>query len=157
MRKLALSIAFIFSISSFALSANEGRIQKDKMAINTDCTKFSETLKNAATDPQLDIYATVAALVSACSSIADQVVEAAVSFAQADTHQQIMQSAADTGKMTPADILLAAIAGGGDPTLLSEPTAAGRLAITPSAPAATPPLIGGRNGGAPEPLAASPN
>lgn len=157
MRKLALSIAFIFSIISFTLSANEGGIQKDKIDIDTDCAKFSETLKSAATEPQLDIYATVAALVSACSSIADQVVETAVSFAQANEHQQIMQSAADTGKMAPADILLAAIAGGGDPTTLSEPTAAGNLAITPSAPAATPPLIGGRNGGAPEPEAASPN
>ena len=79
---------------------------------------------------------------------ADQVIETAVSLAQPTDHQQIMQSAADTGQISPTDALLAAIAGGGDPTLLSEPTAGGNLAIVPPSSATAPPVIGGRNGGA---------
>ena len=79
--------------------------------------------------------------------MADQIVETAISLAAITQHQPIMQAAADTGALSPADVLLAAIAGGGDPATLSEPTAGGNLAIIPPSAAAAPALIGGQNGG----------
>ncbi len=154
MKKLTLGVALSISIASFSLSAKESATQADTN-FKVDCAKFNTTLQDAVTNPQTDIYTTVTELVSSCPDISDQVVETAVSLTGAAEHQKIMQSAANVGQISPADILLAAIAGGGDPTLLSEPTAGGNLAITPASAATAPPIIGGRNGGAPEPDAAS--
>ncbi len=155
MRNLTFRTALSVGIISFTLSANGMAAQVVDTNLKVDCTEFNTTLQNAVTNLQTDIYTTVTELVSSCPDIADQVVEAAVSLTGAAEHQKIMQSAANADQISPADILLAAIAGGGDPTVLSEPTAGGNLAITPVSAATAPPIIGGRNGGAPEPDAAS--
>ena len=155
MKNLTFGAVLSVGIISLTLSANGMAAQAVDTNLKVDCTEFNTTLQNAVTNPQTDIYTTVTELVSSCPDIADQVVETAVSLTQPSEHQKIMQFAANSNQISPADILLAAIAGGGDPTVLSEPTAGGNLAITPASAATAPPIIGGRNGGAPEPDAAS--
>ena len=110
-----------------------------------------------------DLLETVTLLATSCPTITDQIVEKAVSLSElpdetleAAEHQKIMQAAIDaiesvddSSSLAPDDILLAAIAGGGNVALLSAPTAGGlNLAITPASQATAPAVIGGRNGGA---------
>jgi hypothetical protein len=155
MKKVVLGLALSFGITSM-VSAAEQTAPTDSADIN--CAEFSSILTDAQSTNLLE---TVTLLATSCQTITDQIVEKAVSLTpttddealDAAEHQKIMQAAADTiddaGSFTPADILIAALTGGGNPALLSEPTAGGStLAITPPSPATTPAVIGGRNGGA---------
>ena len=150
MKKVVLGLALSFGITSM-VSAAEQSASTDSTNIN--CAEFSSILTAAQGENLLD---TVTLLATNCSTITDQIVEQAVSLSQlpnealeAEEHQKIMQAAVDgAGSLNPADILLAALAGGGNPALLSEPTAGGNLNITPPSAATAPPIIGGRNGGA---------
>lgn len=153
MKKVVLGLALSFGITSM-VSAAEQSASTDSTNIN--CAEFSSILTAAQGENLLD---TVTLLATNCSTITDQIVEQAVSLSQlpnealeAEEHQKIMQAAIDavddSGSLNPADILLAALAGGGNPALLSEPTAGGNLNITPPSAATAPPIIGGRNGGA---------
>lgn len=124
---------------------------------NVDCNNFASLLTSEVTNQPANFTATLSQLLTACPTVADQIIETTISLTDATQHQELMQLAADTGLMQPADILLAAIAGGGDPATLSEPTAAGNLSIAPISPATVPPIIGGRNGGTGEDDTASNN
>ncbi|MFG0605984.1 hypothetical protein KSS82_16080 [Vibrio mimicus] len=53
------------------------------------------------------------------------VVQAAIESAPQDLAQAIVDAIAEAGLMDPADILIAAIAGGADPAAIAQPTAAG--------------------------------
>ena len=142
MKKVVLGFALSFGITSM-VSAVEQSAPTD--ATNINCAEFSSVLSTASATNLLN---TVTLLAINCPAIADQIVETAVSLAPSTDHQQIMQIVADSSLLAPADVLLAAIAGGGDPALLSEPTASGNLNIVPPSSATVPPVIGGRNGGA---------
>lgn len=142
MKKVVLGFALSIGITSM-VSAVEQSAPTDVTNIN--CTEFSSVL---STTPATNLLNTVTLLAINCPTIADQIVETAISLSPSTEHQQIMQIVADSSLMPPADILLAAIAGGGDPALLSEPTAGGNLSIVPPSSATVPPVIGGRNGGA---------
>ncbi len=153
MKKAVLTVlALGFASTSFAQenSAAPG-------AADVSCDDFSAVLSTEFTSGAANISSTLADLLTTCPAVADQIVETMISLAPAEQHQELMQFAADTGLMQPADILLAAIAGGGDPVTLSEPTAAGNLSIVPPSSATTPPIIGGRNGGTGEADTASNN
>ena len=143
MKKVVLGLALSFGITSM-VSAAEQAAPTDSADVN--CTEFSSILSASQATNLLD---TVTLLATNCSAITDQIVEEAVKLAPETDHQEIMQIAADSSELAPADILLAALAGGGNPVLLSEPTAGGStLAITPPSQATAPAVIGGRNGGA---------
>lgn len=142
MKKVVLGLALSFGITSMVSAAEQSAPIN---SANISCTEFSSILSAAQTANLLE---TVNLLTTSCPAITDQIVETAISLAPATEHQSIMQIAADSGLLAPADILLAAIAGGGDPALLSEPTAGGNLNIVPPSSATAPPVIGGRNGGA---------
>lgn len=143
MKKAVLGIALSLSITGM-VSAVE---QTNAPVTNINCTDFSSILAEAPLEQASAFNTNVAQLIVNCPAIADQIIEKAVSLVQADNHQILMQAAADTGIIAPADILLAAIAGGGDVATLSEPTAGGNLSIVPVSAATAPPVIGGRNGG----------
>lgn len=134
-------LSLAFSFSSTMLAAEQ------TTAVDVNCSDFSTLLASAQAGSLLE---SVTLLTTNCPNFGDQIVETAISLAPAAQHQEIMQVVADTGTMLPTDVLLAAIAGGGDPATLSEPTAGGNLAIIPPSAAATPSLIGGRNGGSVE-------
>lgn len=151
MKKVVLGLALSFGITSM-VSAAEQVAPTD--GTNADCVEFASVLTAAQTT---NLIETVTSLSASCPAIIDQIVETAVSLAPATDHQQIMQVAADSGLLAPADVLLAAIAGGGDPATLSEPTAGGNLNIVPPSAATAPNVIGGRNGGAGTAQAASNN
>jgi hypothetical protein len=140
MKRVVLGFALSFAItcSASAEDAVSTNIEED------NCANFSELLTSAQ---DVNLPEVVSVLVANCPDFGDQIVEKAISLAPAEQHQEIMQVVADTGLMSPADILLAAIAGGGDVATLSEPTAGGNLAIVPPSSATAPPIIGGRNGG----------
>lgn len=142
MKKAVLGIALSLSFTAMVSAAE----QAGTTITNLNCTDYSAILADAPLD-QLSEFASVSQLIVSCPAIADQIIEAAVSLAPADSHQDLMQVAADTGVLLPTDVLLAAIAGGGNPATLSEPTAGGNLSITPVSAATAPPVIGGRNGG----------
>jgi hypothetical protein len=153
MKKVVLGLALSFGITSM-VSAAEQTASTDSTNIN--CAEFSSILSSAQTTNLLD---TVTLLATNCPAITDQIVETAVSLSQipdetleAAEHQKIMQAVADAvaddGSLSPEDILLAALAGGGNAALLSEPTAGGNLTIVPASAAVAPAIIGGRNGGA---------
>jgi len=148
MKKIVLGItglALSLSVSSITLAAE----QVD--AVDVNCADFSTLLSSANASLQAgSLLESVTLLTTNCPNFGDQIVETAISLAPATQHQEIMQLVADTGTMLPTDVLLAAIAGGGDPATLSEPTAGGNLAITPPSAATAPSLIGGRNGGSVE-------
>jgi len=137
MFKLA-TLAFSLTLSGAVFSAE----QTDVSDVN--CTDSLAQLSTATVEELLE---SVTLLTTNCPDLADQIVETTISLTPAEQHQEIMQLAANTGVMLPTDVLLAAIAGGGDPATLSEPTAGGNLAIIPPSAAASPTLIGGRNGG----------
>lgn len=138
-----LSLAFSFSSTTLAA--------EQTTAVDVNCSDFSTLLASANASAQAgSLLESVTLLTTNCPDFGDQIVETAISLAPAAQHQEIMQVVADTGTMLPTDVLLAAIAGGGDPATLSEPTAGGNLAIIPPSAAATPSLIGGRNGGSVE-------
>jgi hypothetical protein len=141
MKKVVLGAALSFVIS-LSVSA-EDAISSNGDQVN--CSNFSEVLTAAQNDNLMEAVNTLA---SNCPDFSDQIVETAISLTPTEQHQEIMQTVADTGLMLPSDILLAAIAGGGDVATLSEPTAGGNLAIVPPSSATAPPIIGGRNGGA---------
>ena len=149
MKKVVLGLALSFGIASMVSAAEDAAT-----STNVDCTEFASVLTSAQTTNLID---TVTLLTTSCPTITDQIVETAISLAPATDHQEIMQVVADSGLLSPTDVLLAAIAGGGDPATLSEPTAGGTLAITPTSPATTPSIIGGRNGGSGESDTASSN
>lgn len=151
MKKVVLGLALSFGITSMVSAVEQSALAD---STNISCTEFSSILSTAQATNLLE---TVSLLTTSCPTITDQVVETAISLAPATDHQQIMQVVADAGLLAPADILLAAIAGGGDPALLSEPTAGGNLNIVPPSSATAPPVIGGRNGGAGTAQAASNN
>ncbi len=141
MKKVVLGVALSFGITSIVSAAEAVPTN----TANINCDEFVSVLTSAQ---PTDLISTVTLLTTSCSTITDQIVETAISVAPATDHQQIMQVVADSGLLAPADVLLAAIAGGGDPATLSEPTAGGNLAIVPPSAASAPPVIGGRNGGA---------
>jgi hypothetical protein len=148
----AASLALIFSLSGTA------KAEEVTNTADVNCSDFSSLLAMAnETSETGSLLESVVLLTSNCPSFGDQIVETAISLAPAEQHQVIMQSVADTGSMQPIDVLLAAIAGGGDPAILSEPTAGGNLAIVPPSAATAPPIIGGRNGGSPEGSTSGPN
>jgi len=140
MRNFVLGVALSFTVICSSSAENVVSTDIDEI----QCANFSELLSAAQ---NLDILDRVATLVEKCPDFGDQIVEESISLTSAEQHQEIMQIVADTGVMSPADILLSAIAGGGDIASLSEPTAAGNLAIVPPSSATAPPIIGGRNGG----------
>lgn len=135
----ALALSFVLSSTVYAIE------QANTNVNDINCTEFSGQLVDAVQNNAL--LESVSFLASNCTDLADQIVETAISLAPAIQHQEIMQVVANTGIISPTDILLAAIAGGGDPAVLSEPTAGGNLAIVPPSAASAPPIIGGRNGG----------
>ncbi len=141
MKKVVLGLALSLSFTSIVSAAEQVEAVNSE---NVNCDNFAELLSSADASALLE---SVTLLTTNCPNITDQIVETAISLAPATEHQQIMQVVADSGLLEPTDILLAAIAGGGDPAALSEPTAGGNLAITPVSAASTPPIIGGRNGG----------
>lgn len=143
MKKAVLGIALSLSITGM-VSAVE---QTNAPVTNVNCTDFSSILAETPLNQASTFNINVSQLIVSCPTIADQIIEQAVSLAPADNHQNLMQAAADTGLIAPADVLLAAIAGGGDAATLSEPTAGGNLSIVPVSAATAPPVIGGRNGG----------
>jgi len=149
MKKVVLGLALSFGITSMVSAAETAAT-----STNVDCTQFASALTSAQATNLID---TVTLFTTSCPTITDQIVETAISLAPATDHQEIMQIVADSGLLSPTDILLAAIAGGGDPVTLSEPTAGGTLAITPASPATAPSLLGGRNGGSGESETASNN
>ena len=132
---LALSLAF-----SYAASAAE---QTTSTEAELNCSNFAEILTQAAA---ADLLNSVSVLTANCADFSDQIIEQAIALAPVEQHQEIMQTAVDTGNISPADALLAALAGGGDIATLSEATAAGNLAIAPAS-ATTPGAIGGRTNG----------
>ena len=143
MRKVVLGVALSLSVTSMTTLAEEA-----SQAVNVtdaNCADFSVILANQI--PTMSTAVTQLLGFTSCSAIADQIIETAISLTQPTDHQQIMQDATDTGTIQPADALIAAIAGGGDPATLSEPTAGGGLNIVPASAATAPPVIGGRNGG----------
>ncbi len=140
MKKVVLGLALSFGITSMVSAEEAAQVD----GTNVNCADFVAVLTDA---PAANLINTVTVLTTSCPAITDQVVETAISLAPATEHQQIMQIVADSGLLAPADVLLAAIAGGGDPATLSEPTAGGNLAIIPPSAATIPPVIGGRNGG----------
>jgi len=142
MKKVVLGLALSFGITSM-VSAAEQVAPTD--GTNTNCAEFASVLNSAQAT---NLVESVTLLTTSCPTITDQIVETAISLAPATDHQEIMQIAADSGLLAPADVLLAAIAGGGDPATLSEPTAGGNLNIVPPSSAVAPNIIGGRNGGA---------
>ncbi|MBU2895072.1 hypothetical protein KO495_17350 [Colwellia sp. D2M02] len=135
---LGLSLSIALTSTAFAVESTVGQVTE------VDCANFTELLTAAQNTNLLD---TVSVLTTSCPNFGDQIVEQAIGLAPAAQHQEIMQTVANTGVMLPGDILLAAIAGGGDVATLSEPTAGGNLAIVPPSGATAPPIIGGRNGG----------
>ncbi|GAA0810162.1 hypothetical protein GCM10009111_00630 [Colwellia asteriadis] len=135
---LGLSLSIALTSTAFAAESTVGQVTE------VDCANFTELLTAAQNTNLLD---TVSVLTTSCPNFGDQIVEQAIGLAPAAQHQEIMQTVANTGVMLPGDILLAAIAGGGDVATLSEPTAGGNLAIVPPSGATAPPIIGGRNGG----------
>ena len=139
----------IIGIASLALSLSGSVLAAEQTdAIDVNCADFSTLLTSASVSSQeASLLESVTLLTTNCPSFGDQIVETAISLAPATQHQEIMQLVADTGTMLPTDVLLAAIAGGGDPAILSEPTAGGNLAIIPPSAATAPSIIGGRNGG----------
>ncbi len=141
MKKVVLGLVLSLSFTSIVSAAEQAETVNSE---NLNCDNFAELLASAEGSALLE---SVTLLTASCPNITDQIVETAISLAPATEHQQIMQVVADSGLLEPTDILLAAIAGGGDPAALSEPTAGGNLAITPASAASTPPIIGGRNGG----------
>lgn len=151
MKKVVLGLALSFGITSM-VSAAEQVAPTDGTTIN--CAEFASILSSVQVT---NLIKTVASLTTSCPAITDQIVETAITLAPATDHQEIMQVVADSGLIEPADILLAAIAGGGDPATLSEPTAGGNLSIVPPSAATAPNVIGGRNGGAGTAQAASDN
>ena len=146
MKKLAVKLLVKLPVLflGFTLS-NAAFAQEQANAGDVSCTDFSEQL--VASFSNNTLLESVSLLTSSCSDLADQIVEVAISLAPDTQHQEVMQVVANSGVMSPTDILLAAIAGGGDPATLSEPTAGGNLAIVPPSAANAPPIIGGRNGG----------
>lgn len=144
MRKVVLGVVLSLSIASMTTLAQEAS-QASGNVTDTNCADFSVVLNSQVAN----ITTTVTQLLNftSCSTIADQVIEKAVSLTQTTDHQAILQAASDTGVISPTDALIAAIAGGGDPATLSEPTAGGGLTIVPASAATAPPVIGGRNGG----------
>ena len=146
MRKVVLGVALSLSITSMASSAQQASTTIE--GLNATCADFTSVLANEASNQASTMLVTVAQLINNCPTVTDQIVEAAISLTQPTEHQDILQAAADTGVIAPADALLAAIAGGGDPATLSEPTAGGNLTIVPASAATAPPGIGGLNGGA---------
>lgn len=153
MKKAVLTVlALGFASTSFAQENSAA-----PSAADLNCDDFSTVLSTEVTSGAENIASTLTELLTSCPAVADQIVETVISLTPAEQHQDLMQFAADTGLMQPADVLLAAIAGGGDPVTLSEPTAAGNLSIVAPSSATTPPIIGGRNGGSPEADTASNN
>ena len=140
MKKAILGTVLFLGITSMASMAQENATTAESSEVN--CNNFSDDIQNSA-----DISVAMANYLLACPAVADQIIEVAISASPAEAHQTLMQTAADTNTLQPTDILLAAIAGGGDPATLSEPTAAGNSAIVPASAATAPPVIGGRNGG----------
>lgn len=139
----------IFKISALALSLTLSSAvfaaeQTNATVSDVNCTDFSAQLELVQADSLLE---SVSILTANCPDFADQIVETAIALAPAVQHQDILQVAADSGSILPSDALLAAIAGGGDPATLSEPTAGGNLAIVPPSAATAPAIIGGTNGG----------
>ena len=153
MKKVVLGIALSLSFTGMVSAAE----QTNAPVTNINCTDFSTILTEAPLEQASTFNTNVAQLVVSCPTIADQIIEKAVSLAPAESHQILMQAAADTGVLAPTDVLLAAIAGGGNPATLSEPTAGGNLSIIPVSAATAPPVIGGRNGGTGESESASNN
>jgi len=134
------ALAFSLTLSSAVFA-----VEQTSVTVNdVNCSDFSAQLELAQADSLLE---SVTLLTTNCPDLADQIVETAISLAPAVQHQDILQSAADSGSILPSDALLAAIAGGGDPAVLSEPTAGGNLAIIPPSAANAPAIIGGTNGG----------
>ncbi|REL36568.1 hypothetical protein [Thalassotalea euphylliae] len=144
MKKAILGTTLFLGITSMAVVAQDSAELTDATAIN--CSDFTSPIVSAINE-QVNLNEVLTTYLTSCSSVADQIIEVAINNSQPEQHQAIMQAAADTNLMQPADILLAAIAGGGDPATLSEPTAAGNSAIVPASAATAPPVIGGRNGG----------
>jgi len=143
MKKVILGIALGLSLTNM-VSAVE---QADAPVADINCTNFNTILSETPSAQASVFNESVAQLIVSCPAIADQIIEKSVSLVPANNHQDLMQAAADTGLIAPTDVLLAAIAGGGNPATLSEPTAGGNLSIIPVSAATAPPLIGGRNGG----------
>lgn len=144
--KAILKTVLFLGVTSMAVSAQESAEVTEDTAIN--CSDFTSPIVNAINEnEQATLNEVLTTYLTSCSNVADQIIEVAISNTQPEQHQAIMQTAADTNLMLPADILLAAIAAGGDPANLSEPTAAGNSAIIPASAATAPPVIGGRNGG----------
>ncbi|MGL1955698.1 MAG: hypothetical protein OCD00_00045 [Colwellia sp.] len=154
MRKVVFGLVLSLGITSINVSAQEASLAVES---DIDCANFSSILAAETTKTPQNILGAVTQVISVCPTITDQVIELAISMVPATEHQELMQNVANTGLMQPADILLAAIAGGGNALELSEPTAGGNLSIVPVSAAAAPPVIGGRNGGAGEGDAASNN
>lgn len=144
MRKVVLGVALSLSIASMTTLAEEAS-KAGSNVTDANCADFSAVLNNQVAN----ITSTVTQLLgfTSCSIIADQVIETAISLTQTADHQAILQAASDTGVISPTDTLIAAIAGGGDPATLSEPTAGGGSTIVQASAATAPPVIGGRNGG----------
>ncbi len=145
MKKAVLGIALSLSFTGMVSAAEQTGTPAANLNLN--CADFSAVLADTPLTQTSVFNTNVAQLIENCPGIADQIIETAVSLVPADSHQDLMQAAADTGLIAPTDVLLAAIAGGGDPVTLSEPTAGGNLSITPVSAATAPPVIGGRNGG----------
>lgn len=153
MKKAVLGIALSLSITGMVSAVEQSNVP----VTNINCTDFNAILAEAPIEQASVFNTNVAQLIVSCPVIADQIIEKAVSLTPADSHQILLQTVADTGIIAPADVLLAAIAGGGDAATLSEPTAGGNLSIVPVSAATAPPVIGGRNGGTGESDSASNN
>ncbi|WP_448212777.1 hypothetical protein [Colwellia sp. MEBiC06753] len=154
MKKAILGIMLMLSATSLVSFAQESAAGSANQVV--DCSAFNTEILRAAADGS-DVAATMTDYLLSCPTIADQIIEVAISATLPSEHQQLMQIAADTNLILPTDILLAAIAGGGDPATLSEPTAGGNSAIIPASAATVPPAIGGRNGGSGESTNAASN
>jgi len=144
MRKVVLGVALSLSIASMTTLAQDAS-QASGNVTEASCAGFNAVLANQI--PTMSTAVSQLLGFTSCSVIADQIVETAISLTQPAEHQQIMQDATNTGAIEPTDALIAAIAGGGDPATLSEPTAGGGSTIVPASAATAPPVIGGRNGG----------
>lgn len=143
MKKAVLGFALTLGFTSIMSSAEEA----GAAITDLNCANFNSILAASPLNQASVFNTSVAQLIVSCPAIADQIIETAVSLVEANSHQDLMQAAADTGVIAPSDVLLAAIAGGGNPATLSEPTAGGNLSIVPVSAATAPPVIGGRNGG----------
>lgn len=159
MRKVVLGLALSLSFASMTTLAAEDAGQTGNHVTDTDCTGFNESLANQIPNITAEItrllgFASCAENETAMK-IVQKAVELTITIPAADAaplHQAIMQATLDAN-IAPKDetdseldiadeILLAAIAGGGDILQLIAPSAG----IIPGA--LTPPtILSGLNGG----------